>query len=355
MGEARLARELAVARRTNGFVTAHALEKLDNVVNAYRLQEGVRAELGAKVVGWKLAAPPSAEVISAPLFDIECMASGTVLANAALLRDGVECELALRIDRPLPFGGCTRDDVITAVGAVMPAFELLCSRLPAKFASPREHIVADGMGQGAVVLGAPCGDWRTLDLDKLRVTLWSGDALVVDVRAVRARQVSHVERVVPGGQLAMQAGHEGGVHDEVGAGRAADGLDVARHNPERHGVHALGHLRTLKNPHAFRPAYRTANVLFSQFASALVTAGLTVRSASEPYSSTSPVVAGTSRWLMPGTRATWTGGAFLRARARPARRSAFDGATCVSSSPCRIRIGCFTSGMTFDGSLVRML
>jgi len=175
-----VAREFSVARRTNGFMTAHALRKLETIADAYRLQGRVRDELGAKVVGWKVAAPPSADVISAPLFDIECLASDAVLANAALLRDGIECELAFRIDRPLPLGGCTRDDVITAVGAVMPAFELLCSRLPSKFASPREHIVADGMGHGAVVLGAPCGDWRTLELDKLRVTLWADDALVVD-------------------------------------------------------------------------------------------------------------------------------------------------------------------------------
>jgi 2-keto-4-pentenoate hydratase len=175
-----MAREFTVARRTNGLVTADALRKLETIADAYRLQERVRDELGARVVGWKLAAPPSADVISAPLFDIECLASDAVLANAALLRDGVECELALRIDRPLPGGGCTRDDVMAAVGAVMPAFELLCSRLPSKFASPREQIVADGMGQGAVVLGAPCRAWRTLELDKLRVTLWADDALVVD-------------------------------------------------------------------------------------------------------------------------------------------------------------------------------
>ena len=175
-----LARELAVARRTHGFMTTDALTNLEDLADAYRLQEGVRAELGAKVVGWKIAAPPSAEVISAPLFDIECMASDALLANTALLRDGVECELALRIDHPLPVGGCTREDVVAAVGAVMPALELLCSRLPAKFDSPREHIVADGMGQGAVVLGAPCSDWRTLDLDKLRVTLWADDSLVID-------------------------------------------------------------------------------------------------------------------------------------------------------------------------------
>src|SRR5688500_6626607 len=138
-----VAREFAVARRTNGAVTARALRNLDTIAAAYRIQERVRDELGAKVVGWKLAAPPSADAISAPLFDIECLASDAVVENAELLRDGVECELALRIDRSLPGGGCTRDEVMAAVGAVMPAFELLCSRLPSKFTSPREHIVAD--------------------------------------------------------------------------------------------------------------------------------------------------------------------------------------------------------------------
>lgn len=175
-----VARELAVARRTHGAVTAHALRNLDTLADAYRMQVLVRDELGAKVVGWKLAAPPSAGVISAALFDIDCLASDAIIENAELLRDGVECELALRIDRPLPGGGCTRDEVMAAVGAVMPAFELLCSRLPSKFASPREHIVADGMGQGAVVLGTPCNDWRTLEFEKLRVRLWANDALVVD-------------------------------------------------------------------------------------------------------------------------------------------------------------------------------
>lgn len=175
-----LASELADARRTRGVVATDALRQLDSFVDAYGIQERVCANLGARVAGWKLAAPLSASVISAPLFDIDCMASDTVLADTALLRDGVECELAFRIDRPLPVGNCTRDDVLAAVGAVMPAFELLCSRLPAKFASPREHIVADGMGNGAVVLGDACIDWRALALDKLQVTLWIDDVPVVD-------------------------------------------------------------------------------------------------------------------------------------------------------------------------------
>lgn len=174
------ARELAAARRAHGVVNPQALEQLEDFATAYRLQEIVQVELGATVVGWKVAAPPSADVISAPLFDTGCMASGADLPDAAVLRDGVECELALRIDRPLPMGGCTREDVMGAIGAITPAFELLCSRLPAKFASPRPHIVADCLGQGGVVLGAPCKAWQALDLANVRVTLWSDDAPVVD-------------------------------------------------------------------------------------------------------------------------------------------------------------------------------
>lgn len=174
------ARELAAARRAHGFVTPQALERLEDFAAAYHLQESVRAELDATVVGWKVAAPPSADVISAPLFDIGCILSASTLADADVLRDGVECELALRIDHPLPMGGCTRDDVLAGIGAVMPAFELLCSRLPGKFASPRQHLVADCLGQGAVVLGAPCEAWQTHDLANLRVTLWSDNVPIVD-------------------------------------------------------------------------------------------------------------------------------------------------------------------------------
>lgn len=255
MSEETMARELAAARRTHGVVTAQALGNLNDFQGAYRLQERVRAELGAKVVGWKLAAPPSAELISAPLFDIECMASGTVLADTALLRDGVECELALRIDHSLPFGGCTRDDVMAAVGAVMPAFELLCSRLPAKFASPREHIVADGMGHGAVVLGAPFGDWRALELDKLRVTLWTNDATVVDKQggnpfadpllavALLANHLARRGQTLAAGTFVLAGSHTG-VHRArpgerlrcvfEGVGQVALQLRESAHNIEEH-------------------------------------------------------------------------------------------------------------------------
>jgi 2-keto-4-pentenoate hydratase len=182
-GPKKMIQEFAVARRTHGVVAHQWLDPLIDFNQAYGLQESVRIELGAKVVGWKVAAPASADVISAPLFDMGCIDSASDLADSDVLRDGLECELALLIEHSLPMGGCTRDDVMEAVGTVMPAFELLCSRLPGKFTSPRHHLVADCLGHGGVVLGAPCATWKAHDLANLRVALWNDAAPIIVERA----------------------------------------------------------------------------------------------------------------------------------------------------------------------------
>ena len=54
------------------------------------------------------------------------------------------------------------------------------------------------------------------------------------------------------------------------------------------------------------------------------------------------VVAGTSRWLIPGMCTASTAPAFFLARASSASLSAFSGATWVSRSPWTIKSGCFT-------------
>lgn len=223
-----MARELAAARRSHGVMRSGTLDTLNDFGAAYRLQEEVRDVLGASIVGWKLASPPSGDVIAAPLLDFACLASGAVLADGAPLRDGVECELAFRIDRSLPIGGCTRDDVIAAVGAVMPAFELLCSRLPNKFGSPRTQIVADGMGNGAVVLGSPCSDWRSLSFEQMRVTLESCGAPVVDRQGgnpfgdpllavvLLANHLAQRGLAVPVGTFVLAGSHTGVHHAQPG-------------------------------------------------------------------------------------------------------------------------------------------
>ncbi len=83
-----LGHELALARRTHGLVSAQTLDSLASFSDAYLLQESVRNELGARVVGWKLAAPSSG-VISAPLLDMACVAADSVHSDTAVLREAV--------------------------------------------------------------------------------------------------------------------------------------------------------------------------------------------------------------------------------------------------------------------------
>src|SRR5207248_651605 len=98
-----------------------------------------------------------------------------------------------------------------------------------------------------------------------------------------------------------------------------------------------------------------ANVFCSHVMIAPGTLGLMRFSVSVRYSSYSPVVAGTRRWLTPGTLTTSTGAAFFLARASVSSRSVFEGGTCVSSRPWTMRIGCRTLGITFAASNARKL
>ncbi len=82
------------------------------------------------------------------------------------------------------------------------------------------------------------------------------------------------------------------------------------------------------------PAARyLSGTALSQAAILAATSGEMVRSESATYSDTSPVLAGTSRWLMPGSTTTSVVGAFLRALASAPSFSAWCGGTCVSSAP----------------------
>lgn len=173
-----IVRDFTRARTSKGYISTTSANAIRGFSDSYEIQNKVSAELELTVAGWKVAAPADSDVMTAPISHSACLNSKVTLDIAGVMTDGVECELALRIDRPLPVHGCTRSDVFASVGAVMPAFELLSSRLPSKFSSPREQIVADFMGNGAVILGAPCLDWQKLDFSQMMVSFWADDVLV---------------------------------------------------------------------------------------------------------------------------------------------------------------------------------
>jgi 2-keto-4-pentenoate hydratase len=106
---------------------------LEGLAEAYEVQALVAAKLGA-VAAWKTGAPsPEAEPIIAPIFKDLVHGSPARLEAMRFRRLGIEAEIAYRLcrDLPAPAEPYTRADVIAAIGAILPAIEIVDSRLAA--------------------------------------------------------------------------------------------------------------------------------------------------------------------------------------------------------------------------------
>lgn len=144
----------------------------------YAIQRLVRGRLEARglgrLIGWKVGAT------TAPmqkLLNLTGPAAGAVLASAekhspAALRFadyrriGIECEVCVRLKSPLPAGPgkVDRAAAAAAVGAVLPAMEIVDNRYGDFAATGAPTIIADDVFQAAIVLGEEAKDWRKLDL-----------------------------------------------------------------------------------------------------------------------------------------------------------------------------------------------
>jgi 2-keto-4-pentenoate hydratase len=141
--------------------------------DAYAIQARVTAGLGA-IGAWKTGAPsPTAEPIGAPIPTALMSASPVSLKAAGCRLLGVEAEIAYRlgddlIARDLPY---TTADVALAIDAVLPAIEVVDSRLNEPEASDPLWKLADHQANGALVVGAPVTAWRAIDPDLQPVRL----------------------------------------------------------------------------------------------------------------------------------------------------------------------------------------
>ena len=179
-----LAEELVRARRGGRRVTAR-LEDLPGVEHGYAIQDRVQALLGGQIAGWKVARTPDGEVLSAPIFEDVVFQSGAEVPLESRMSHGFECELAFKVEDRL--SGFSRseygiDDVLPALGEASPALELLSCRTEQGFQSPRPLLVADNLGSGGIVLGAPRADWQKLNLADIGISLNVAGDVVVDKR-----------------------------------------------------------------------------------------------------------------------------------------------------------------------------
>lgn len=99
--------------------------------------------------------------------------SPATIRHGDFVRLGLEFELCLRLDADLTAtdGGYDAGSVRDAVGAAVPAFELIEDRAADYGALEAVSLAADNCWCGGIVLGTAGSDWRALDLASTPVRL----------------------------------------------------------------------------------------------------------------------------------------------------------------------------------------
>jgi 2-keto-4-pentenoate hydratase len=150
---------------------------------AWEIQREVMRLLGLSVGGWKCATPPGKSPSGAAMPAAGFLPSPATMKFPWGQRLGIEAEIAVRLGADLPARPgrpYTREDIVAAIDAVMPALELVHSRYTDMRAVSPLEAMADGIAHFGFVHGAPAPGWRELDLSRLHVRLAFDDETQVE-------------------------------------------------------------------------------------------------------------------------------------------------------------------------------
>ncbi|RWE22632.1 MULTISPECIES: 2-keto-4-pentenoate hydratase [unclassified Mesorhizobium] len=169
-----IAQRLIVAHRGGQRVRADAstLEALSRA-QALSIQQEVLSALSVSIAGWKVAALPDGDLISAPIVRSRLLRSPAVISHAMYGIGGVECEIAFRFARePVPGrDGLAREHIVEALDGACAAIEVVDSRWATAFSTPRNAMIADLLSNGALVVGSVNRNWRDLAFNTLTARL----------------------------------------------------------------------------------------------------------------------------------------------------------------------------------------
>ena len=142
---------------------------------AYQLQGEVARMLGRRIGGWKASLNSDGAGSSAPVFASDLHTTAARIGSGLIERIGIEPEVAFSLRRDLPalpagerYG---RAQVLEAIDAAHAAIEIVISRFRIYEQAPPLQQLADNLGNGGLVVGPACRDWRNLDLPTLALEL----------------------------------------------------------------------------------------------------------------------------------------------------------------------------------------
>ena len=155
---------------------------------AYHVQAALNARLGSSlgaVCGRKIGCTTP---VMQRYLEIEHPCAGALYAGgvyrspatvsyAGLWRPGVECEIAVRLGRPLPMQAAPfdRSDVAAAVESCMAAIEIVDDRYDDFRALDAASLIADDFFSAGAAIGAPVSTWSNLDLAAVRGAMTIND------------------------------------------------------------------------------------------------------------------------------------------------------------------------------------
>jgi len=141
------------------------------ISDAYAIQEIVSQRLGAKTSAWKTSAPdPESVPIVAPIYSNLLYKSDAEVPDSDLFVIGIEGEIAFQIGRDLPLQktAYSREDLIESIDALLPAIEIVDTRMQDGFSQPKNLILADNQSNGGLVVGEQVSHWENLDFSNLQ-------------------------------------------------------------------------------------------------------------------------------------------------------------------------------------------
>ena len=170
-----LTKDLAQAHSTR---TPLAIDRAEHqgldLENAYEVQKHFVGQAGCDFVGWKVGATNEQaqqtfgfrEPFYGRLLANETYSSPTVLSAGRYFKPGLETEFAFRMGRDLPPREKPYQDseIREAIGELMPAIEIVDSRIAGWPTIPAHLLVADNGAHGSIVLGRPLQNWRLISL-----------------------------------------------------------------------------------------------------------------------------------------------------------------------------------------------
>ena len=178
-----IAQALADAHMLNQPAVDAAFQPPADLAEAAEVQAAVARRLDAHVAGWKVGYTPDGTPVAGPIFDRFMKPSGAHFPLREASIWGVEPEIAFRLGVDLPrriVQPYTRQDILSAVDAVLVGIEVVASRIVDHKAAPFPLYLADNIGNAGYAFGSEIRHWHDLDLANLRTSLTINGNIVHD-------------------------------------------------------------------------------------------------------------------------------------------------------------------------------